>query len=154
MLAAEDFNDDKKDAGEIGAGHTVTALYELVPGDGSAELADPAVDDLRYQKNGKLTKRAKRGELLLLKLRYKQPTGTTSTLMEAPVQDEGKTFSQMDKDFKFAGTVAAFGMMLRGSPHKGNLTFAAVEEMAGDGIGQDKHGRRAEFSEMVTRRKS
>jgi Ca-activated chloride channel family protein len=153
VLAAADFDDDTKDAGEIGAGHTVTALYELVPGDGSAELAQTETDDLRYQQNGKLTKRAKRGELLLLKLRYKQPTGTTSTLIEAPVKDAGQTFSQMDDDFKFAGTVAAFGMMLRGSPHKGNLTFAAVEEMAGDGIGQDKHGRRAEFIELVTRAK-
>ena len=149
ILAAQDFNDDKKDAGEIGAGHTVTALYELIPVDAEIDVPIPVVDDLRYLKKARPSKEALSGELLDLKLRYKQPTGTESTLIEVPVKDEGKSFSAMDADFKFAAAVAAFGMMLRKSPHKGDATFAAVEEIAGDGLGQDKHGRRAEFLEMV-----
>ncbi len=149
ILAAQDFNDDKKDAGEIGAGHTVTALYQLVPADGEIDVEIPAVDDLRFQKQAKLSKRASSGELLNLKLRYKQPTGTESTLIEVPVKDQGKSFSAMDADFKFAAAVASFGMLLRKSPHKGDATFAAVEEIAGDGIGQDKNGRRSEFLDLV-----
>ncbi len=153
ILAAEDFNDDTKDAGEIGAGHTVTALYELVPAGGELDVDIPTVDESRYLKKAKLSKQADNGELLALKLRYKQPTGTESTLIEVPVKDEGKSFSAMDADFKFAASVAAFGMLLRNSPHKGDATFAAVEEIAGDGLGDDKKGRRTEFLEMVIRAK-
>ncbi len=153
ILAAQDFNDDKKDAGEIGAGHTVTALYELVPADGEADVEIPDVDESRYQKKVKLSKQADSGESLTLRLRYKQPTGTKSTLIEVPVSDEGSEFSAMDEDFKFAASVAAFGMLLRKSPHSGDATFAAVEEIAGDGLGDDKSGRRAEFLEIVRKAK-
>ncbi len=83
MLEAQDFNDDKKDAGEIGAGHTVTALYEIVPAK-RGDVDMPAVDNLRYQKQIKLSKEAASGEMLVLKLRYKQPEGNTSTLIQFP----------------------------------------------------------------------
>jgi len=152
MLEAQDFNDDKKDAGEIGAGHTVTALYEIVPAD--VDDADvPAVDDLRYQKRTRLSKDADSGEMLVLKLRYKQPEGDTSTLIEFPVTDSGKPFSQADQDFQFAAGVAAFGMLLRNSPHKGDATFAAVAEIAAGGVKDDDSGYRKEFLRLVAKAK-
>ncbi len=87
ILRAEDFNDDTKDAGEIGAGHTVTALYEVVPA--GKEGALPGIDALKYQKPVEATRESKSGELLTLKLRYKEPDGTTSKLMQVPVSDRG-----------------------------------------------------------------
>lgn len=152
ILAAQDFNDDTKDAGEIGAGHTVTALYELVPADGESELSLPSVDDLRYQKKSKPSKEARSNETLTLKLRYKAPDSepdAESTLIQFPVSDSGKGFSDADTDFQFAASVAAFGMLLRNSPHKGDATFAAVEEIATGGAENDSSGYRAEFIEMV-----
>ena len=88
MLQARDFNDDKKDAGEIGAGHTVTALYQIVPAEADdAEL--PPADDLRYQKPARLSSRADSGEMLVLKLRYKQPDGDVATKLSKPMTDQG-----------------------------------------------------------------
>ena len=87
ILRAEDFNDDTKDAGEIGAGHTVTALYEVVPA--GKEGALPGIDALKYQKPVEATRESKSGELLTLKLRYKEPDGATSKLMQVPVTDRG-----------------------------------------------------------------
>ncbi|NND98488.1 MAG: VWA domain-containing protein [Pirellulaceae bacterium] len=157
VMAAEDFADDKKDAGEIGAGHTVTALYELVPADASD---DELVDDdaaggikLRYQEKLRQRDGAGNGELLTLKLRYKQPTGTKSTLLEFPIKDDGKTFSQADQDFQFAASVASFGMLLRNSPHKGDANFDSVEELATAGAQGDKSGYRHEFVQMVQQAK-
>ncbi len=160
LLAKEDFNDDKKDAGEIGAGHTVTALYEVVP---VAALADrgkeatggtiPSVDPLKYQTPAQPNAAAKRGELLTLKLRYKAPDGDTSKLLEFPVTDKGAKFSDSSSDFRFASAVAAFGMILRDSPHKGNATFAAVAEIAEESKGDDKSGYRREFIGLAQRAK-
>ncbi len=153
ILAAEDFNDDKKDAGEIGAGHTVTALYEIVPADAKGELNTPKVDDLKYQKDRELTDAAAGDELLTLKLRYKQPTGDTSTLISFPVEDDTQRFSAASDDFQFAAAVASFGMLLRGSEHAGNATYDAVAEIAAGGLGDDEWGYRKEFVEMVKRAK-
>jgi len=149
MLRREDFNDDTKDAGEIGAGHRVTALYEIVP----AGQKDPAreSDPLKYQRETKLTKAANNGELMTLRLRYKQPEGDTSSLLEFPVRDQEKTFGQASQDFQFAAGVAGFGMLLRDSEHKGNLTFAAVQEIAAAGAAPDPHGYRQEFLKLVER---
>jgi Ca-activated chloride channel family protein len=159
MLAAEDFNDDKKDAGEIGAGHTVTALYEIVPvadeksEPASAEGADaatpPTVDDLKYQSTRQLTKDAESGELLTLKLRYKNPDAETSTLMTMPLAKSDARFSAASRDFQFAASVAAFGMILRGSQFKGDATLEAVQEIAESARGADRNGYRAEFVELV-----
>ncbi len=150
-LADEDFNDDKKDAGEIGAGHRVTALYEIVPVGAKSDVLTSKVDDLKYQKKPDLTAAAERDELLTLKLRYKQPEGDKSTLMTFAVEDSGKRFGEATTDFKFASAVASFGMLLRGSQFKGNLTYDAVLEIAGAAKGKDEFGYRDEFVRLVER---
>ena len=147
ILAAQDFNDDTKDAGEIGAGHTVTALYEIVPA--GVALDVPGVDPLKYQQPGRPTSAASSGELLTLKLRYKEPDGDTSSLLTFPVTDRGRSYAQASADFKFAASVAAFGMLLRDSPYKGTATYDAVLELAGEGAVNDSHGYRAEFIQLV-----
>jgi Ca-activated chloride channel family protein len=159
ILAAEDFNDDKKDAGEIGAGHTVTALYEIVPAEKGKRdeqpaetdkaATPPAVDDLKYQSTRKLTKEAKSSELLTLKLRYKQPDADTSTLMSMPLAKSDARFAAASRDFQFAASVAAFGMILRGSQFKGDATLDAVEEIAESAKGDDRFGYRGEFLGLV-----
>ena len=147
MLAKEDFNDDTKDAGEIGAGHTVTALYELVPAGGA--IATPGVDPLKYQRTPVLADKAAGGELLTLKMRYKQPDGDVSKLLEFPVTDAGKPYAEASPDFKFASAVAGFGMLLRDSQYKGNVTYDAVLELAEEGKGADRNGFRSEFVDLV-----
>lgn len=167
MLRAEDFNDDTKDAGEIGAGHTVTAFYEIVPA--GVEIDLPDVDPLKYQPavaemlsdegtpRGLPTNRdsipsaAQGGELMTVKLRYKEPDGDTSKLIEMPVIDGGLTLSDMSDDFVFAGSVASFGMLLRGSQHSGDFTYQAVLEMAQASIGEDPFGYRTEFVNLIKR---
>jgi secreted protein with Ig-like and vWFA domain len=160
-LRTEDFNDDKKDAGEIGAGHTVTALYEIVPASQKVEVAP--VDDLKYQKPVQdtpaqrvrelLEGKSQSNELLTLKMRYKAPDGDTSKKLEWPITDEGKSFSTASGDLKFAASVAGFGLLLRDSKYKGNLTYAATIELAQGGIGEDPHGYRKEFLDMVRKAK-
>ena len=152
MLRAEDFNDDTKDAGEIGAGHTVTALYEIVPA--GMPVDTPSVDPLRYQQPTAMTDTAFAGEIMTLKLRYKQPDGDTSKLLEFRVVDNGAGLYSATDDFKFASSVAAFGMILRGSEHKGAATFDTVLELAEDGLGGDAHGYRAEFIDLVRKAKT
>lgn len=147
ILRDEDFNDDTKDAGEIGAGHTVTALYEIVPAGREIDLPD--VDPLKYQRPAGTAGPAASGELLTLKLRYKEPDGDKSRLLEFPVVDVGKTFKDADADFAFAAAVASFGMLLRDSEHRGNATFSTVLDLAEAGRGEDTHGYRAEFIDLV-----
>jgi len=204
LLAREDFNDDKKDAGEIGAGHTVTALYEIVPAALAAEqeskhsemkaqirkLEDeiralkllmersrmtteeaaklntkieekhaqlaalkaqlPAeTDPLKYQEVTRPAPVAANGELMTLKLRYKAPDADFSKLVEFPVRDSGKAWKDSSKEYRFAASVAAFGMLLRGSQYKGLANWFLVEELAGEAKGTDPHGYRAEFIELV-----
>ena len=161
MLRKEDFNNDKVDAGEIGAGHCVTALYELTPATKAPApttrpaatqpvQAAPDVDPLKYQKHEIL----KSPELLTLKLRYKQPDGDTSTKIEMPVTDRGLSYSKASDDFKFAAAVSQFGMILRNSPHKGTASFDGVVELADEGKGKDEKGYRGEFVEMVKKAKA
>lgn len=147
LLRAEDFNDDTKDAGEVGAGHTVTALYEVVPAGKEGNL--PGVDALKYQKPVQVAPESKSGELLTVKLRYKEPEGETSKLLQLAVSDRKTAWTAASRDFKFASAVAAFGMILRDSPYKGNATFGSVLELATEGKGADKGGYRAEFIELV-----
>lgn len=152
MLRAEDFNDDKKDAGEIGAGHTVTALYEIVPA--GEKIDTPPVDPLRYQQVTRPSDAAVSGELLTLKLRYKEPDGQESKApLIFPVSDRGQQFGQASKDFKFAAAVASFAMLLRDSQHRGNTSYDAVLEIAQEGRGEDRNGYRASFLEIVKRAK-
>jgi Ca-activated chloride channel family protein len=151
MLRKEDFNNDAKDAGEIGAGHTVTALYEIVPVGG--EIRGGSVDDLKYQhpaeeKPERYVSDGSR-ELLTLKLRYKQPDGDKSRLLEFPVTDNGRRFANASTDFKFAAAVAEFGMLLRDSEFAGNSSYGAVLELAGEAKGTDAEGYRSEFLTLV-----
>ena len=163
MLRKEDFNNDKVDAGEIGAGHTVTALYEIVPaGTGATDPAAsvPPVDPLKYQSpnpNSVATTYAdpKRSEeTVTVKLRHKKPDGDTSELTERSFTDNGSKFENAAPDLKFAAAVAEFGMILRDSEHKGNGTFGAVIEWALEGKGRDTAGYRAGFIEMARKAQS
>jgi len=157
ILRKEDFNNDKIDAGEIGAGHTVTALYEVVPaGTNTNPAADvPPVDPLRYGTNATHTTNVDAGstsssaEMLTVKLRYKKPDGDKSELIERAVVDDGKQFANASADFKFAAAVAEFGVLLRDSEFKGNASLGAVLEWAQEGKGSDANGYRAGFLELV-----
>lgn len=149
VLAKEDFNDDKKDAGEIGAGHSVTALYELVPAGVEADAAKPLVDDLKYQSRPELTAAANSNELMTLKLRYKQPDGDTSSLVEFPVIDDDLQFENSDSNVQFAAAVAGFGMQLRRSEYAGSWTLADVIEVAQAAKGEDLNGLRTEFVQLA-----
>ncbi len=148
LLRAEDFNDDLEDAGEIGANHTVTALYEIVPR-GTEEVSLLGVDPLEYQSRLETTTAAGSGELLTLKLRYKEPQGTKSKLLKLPVQGSGRPYRQASPDFKFAAAVASFGMILRESAHRGHCTLDAVRELAEESKGRDTYGYRQELIELV-----
>jgi Ca-activated chloride channel family protein len=153
ILAAEDFNDDKKDAGEIGAGHSVTALYEVVPTGLKVDVSN--VDPLKYQATSRPGEDSPvSDELLTLKLRYKDPDAETSKLLEFPLLDAGPRFGQASTDFQFAAAVASFGMLLRNSEHKGTATYDAVLEIATAAQGPDVHGYRAELLEMVRKAKT
>jgi hypothetical protein len=150
-LADRDFNDDTKDAGEIGAGHTVTALYEVMLVGHETDLLPPAVDKLKYQKQPKVSDAAETGELLTVNLRYKQPDADQSTKLVVAVTDDGNDFDQASDDFRFAASVASFGMLLRGSQYRGNSDYGTVLNVADAARGKDRHGYRAEFVEMVKR---
>jgi Ca-activated chloride channel family protein len=147
LLAPEDFKDDTKDAGEVGAGHAVTALYELVPA--GARSARPAPDPLVFQGPRGLGPAARSGELVRLQLRYKQPDGRTSEAREWPVMDRGTRLEDAPPDFKFAAAVAGFGMILRDSAHKGTASLDGVLALAAAGLARDDSGYRAEFVELV-----
>jgi len=152
VLAKEDFNDDKKDAGEIGAGHAVTALYEIVPAGVDADALPPKTDPPKYQTESQPTETARRsGELMTLKLRYKRPDGgDTSTLIETPVRADAKTsFDAADADARFAAAVAGFGMQLRESPFKGSWTLPDVRKVAEAAKDDDEAGFRAELVELI-----
>jgi len=146
LLAAEDFNDDGKDAGDLGAGHTVTALYEIVPVGSSFAVDVPGVDPLRYQT---VTPRPAAGagdEIAFIKVRYKEPDGNRSRLIERPVLDR---LEPPSTDFRFASAVAGFGMLLRQSEHRGSMATERVLALARAGLGDDPDGYRRGFLEMV-----
>lgn len=149
LLNAEDFNNDKKDAGEIGAGHTVTALYEIIPV-GATDAASwvKQIDPLKYQKSTQ-TNEPVSEEWLTLKLRYKQPDGDQSTLIEIPVKGKVKTFNDATNNFRFAASVAGFGMLLRNSEYKGELSYSTVQEIARNARGKDEDGFKAEMIRLI-----
>lgn len=153
-LAAKDFRDDTKDAGEMGAGHVVTALYELVP-TGVAAPAAAKGEELRYQPNPEPAAPApavggvKAKESFVVKMRHKKPDSDTSTERELPVTDPGKGYAEASEDFRFAAAVASFAMLLRDSQYKGQATFALTQELAEAAKKHDPSGYRAEFLELV-----
>jgi Ca-activated chloride channel homolog len=149
VLAHQDFNDDRKDAGDIGAGHTVTALYEIVPP--GVEIQVPGVDPLKYQEPRRAEAAAGSDDLLTLKLRYKQPDGDRSALIEVPLEDRRQAFSAASVDFRFAAAVAAFGMSLRESPYKGDADLTKALGWARESLGADEGGLRAELLTLIER---
>lgn len=149
LLAKEDFNDDTKDAGEMGVGHTVTALYEIIPVGVKSNMYGK-VDDLKYQTPAKPISNVSltdSPELLTVKLRYKQPDGDKSVKMELPVVDNGK--NEVSSDMRFASAVAMFGQLLKGSDFKGSATYQKAIDLARSGISNDKDGYKAEFVRLA-----
>lgn len=147
LLANEDFNDDKKDAGELGAGHTVTALYEIIPA-GSAQDTRKT-DDLKYQQTTIKTEASGSNEILTVKFRYKQPNEDASRLIVQALNDQNITLDKSSDNFRFSASVAGFGMLLRASEFKGTLTYDRALELANSSKGKDEDGRRAEFIRLV-----
>ncbi len=148
LLRKEDFHDDSKDAGDIGAGHSVTALYELVPPSGDLALAQ--VDPLKYQTTAVSSSAKSSPELLTLKLRYKAPDSDTSKLMTMTVGDESGPFATATDNLRFAASVAELGMLLRNSPHKGQSSFGQAREIAQKSLGRDIEGYRHDFLSMIS----
>lgn len=166
VLQTEDFDNDAKDAGDIGAGHTVTALYEIVPA-GTVSTETPSSKPLKYQTQPQsqssapeaaeqqeiLSEAAQTGEMLTLALRYKLPDENESTRVEFTLENESRAFDEASTDFRFAASVAGFGMLLRDSKYRGTVTHPMVEEIARTSMGDDTHGYRAEFIDLVRRAK-
>lgn len=148
LLANEDFNDDLKDAGELGAGHSVTALYEIVPAGLESSVA--SVDALRYQKTA-ATNTAFGAELMQLKLRYKEPAGSRSRLISRTVLDRHQSVMAASANLRFAAAVAQAGMLLRDSEHRGQSSWASALALAQSARGADREGYRSEFLELVER---
>jgi len=148
MLAAEDFNDDKKDAGELGSGHTVTALYEIIPA-GVKDCFIKTVDPLKYQLNNGEIADESSPEIMTIKLRYKEPTGETSKLIQHPVIDSHLPFESTSENFRFSASVAEFGLLLRDSEYKQQSSFSQVVSLAKGARGKDANGYRSEFVRLV-----
>jgi Ca-activated chloride channel family protein len=147
LLRKEDFNDDTIDAGDIGAGHTVTAFYELIP-KGAEDDAARKVDPLKYVKPA--VSNGYTDELLTVNLRYKLPKETESSLLSFPVLTSSvRKAGKESGDFRFASAVAGFGMLLRDSPYKGNAGFDSIFKLAQTSVGKDLSGYRKGFLDMI-----
>ncbi|MEM8568338.1 MAG: von Willebrand factor type A domain-containing protein [Bacteroidota bacterium] len=146
LLKAEDFNNDKKDAGEIGSGHSVTALYEIIPVGAKSPFL---VDDLKYQKTTTLTETSNSDELMTVKLRYKDPKGIKSKLVVTELLDTNGRASNTSDNYRWSAAVAAFGMMLKDSDYKGDITYQEIIELAKTAKGNDDHGYRAELIRLM-----
>jgi Ca-activated chloride channel family protein len=149
LLRDQDFNDDTKDAGEIGAGHTVTALYEVVPF--GQPFENSGVDALKYQQPAQVSSNSNSKELLTIKVRYKDPDGSDSKLLSVWVADAGATIESASNNFKFSSAVAGFGMLLRDSKYKGEARYTDVARLARAAATADAQGYRAEFIQLVER---
>jgi len=147
VLAAEDFNDDAKDAGELGSGHTVTALYEVIPV-GVKDAFTRSTDSLKYQTNERKAL-ANTNELMTIKLRYKKPDEEKSKLISHPVMDKQTALANTSDNFRFAAAVAEFGLLLRNSAFKQQATYNQVVSLAKSASGMDENGYRAEFIRLV-----
>ena len=145
LLRSEDFNNDAKDAGDIGAGHSVTALYELVPPGGEIP-GGGSVDALKYQQQ---TATGSSPEMLTLKLRYKDPDGETSKLIAQPLLDVEGDIASASDNLRFAAAVAELGMLLRDSKYQGDASYDAVRQLAQKSLGRDAEGYRRDFLSMI-----
>lgn len=144
-----DFNDDKKDAGELGSGHTVTALYEIIPV-GVANPFDKTIDSLKYQSN-KVRKPAKfANELMTVKLRYKRPRDTRSQLIVTTINNSETSWKETSNNFRWSSAVAAFGMLLRESKFSQQTDLSAILNIAKGAEGKDREGYRREFIKMIS----
>lgn len=148
MLASEDFNDDQKDAGELGSGHTVTALYEVIPVGVKDEFTKP-VDDLKYQSNRTITANNS-NEIITVKLRYKKPDEDFSKLITQIVFDDNKPLVSTSNNFRFSAAVAEFGLLLRNSEFKEDGNYQQVISLAKSAKGNDANGFRSEFVNLVS----
>ncbi|SFH29277.1 YfbK domain-containing protein [Pedobacter insulae] len=146
LLADEDFNNDLKDAGDLGSGHTVTALYEIIPVGVKSNFAG-LIDDLKYQSTPKATPSYHGNEMLTIKLRYKEPTKNVSKSLQKVVMDNVNT--KTSDNFRFAAAVAEFGMLLRESDFKQNSSYPQLIELAMGALGSDKEGYRSEFVRLA-----
>jgi Ca-activated chloride channel homolog len=150
LLAKEDFNDDRKDAGDMGAGHAVTALYEVVPKGAETPAGQaPAVGPLRYQKDGVLAEAAQRPELLTVSVRYKLPNESESSKLALPVLDRNVPFAEASQDHRFAAAVAEVAQVLRGSTAAGNATLDSARSIAASAIGADPAQTRRELLAFI-----
>jgi Ca-activated chloride channel homolog len=147
MLKSEDFNNDKKDAGELGSGHTVTALYEIIPVGIDSEFFK--IDDLKYQTTKIDPSAANSKELMTIKLRYKKPDEEASKLIVHPLLDNNIPLAKTSENFRWSASVAAFGMLLRESEYVNNFSYDEVVQMAQRSRGEDVEGYRVEFINMV-----
>jgi len=147
MLRNEDFRDDTKDAGELGAGHTVSAIYEIIPAGSKETVAE--LDSLRYLEY-KITDEARKSpEIMWVKLRYKAPDSDTSVPLETPVYNKTLGLSDTSGIFNFSAAVVGYGLLLQNSEHKGSLTWDMVRSLAKDNIGEDKEGYRKDFLNLI-----
>ena len=149
LLHNEDFTDDKKDAGEVGSGHSVTALYEVVPVGIKTDVNIRMPDSLRYQRRTVQSTSAAGPELLFVKVRYKQPDGDQSRLISQPVLASAAASPPPSVDFQFQAAVAEFGLLLRNSDFKGKADLGHVITAAREARGQDPDGYRAEFVRLA-----
>jgi len=133
----------------MGAGHTVTVLYEVVPR--GVSIGVPGVDPLKYQQPVAAPAPNASNETLTVKLRYKEPTASDSKLLSFPLVDREQTFARASVDFRFAAAVASFGMILRDSPYKGTATFDSTLAIAEGSLGSDRSGYRREFMQLIQR---
>jgi len=147
QLNAEDFNNDKKDAGEMGAGHQVTALYEIITTDSNTEISK--IDELRYQENKKISNEKYNDELLTIKVRFKDPDKEESKLISVTVKDNCSDINKATENLKFIASVAQFGMLLRESEYKGNSNLKNTIELARTGKGKDENGYAGEFIRLI-----
>ena len=149
LLAKEDFDDDTKDAGELGAGHTVTALYEIVPAGTKSETPVSKAGDLKYQESRVKPAAEATAEIMTVKFRYKPVGQQESRLIETAVAHRGESFSASSENLRFSAAVAGFGMLLRDSKFKNDLTYEDVLAIAKGAVGEDESGDRAEFVRLV-----
>ena len=146
-LRKEDFADDTKDAGELGSGHSVTALYEIIPV--GAEDVLQSSDDLKYQNTTISPEATQTDEVLTVKLRYKFPEGDESQLLSHPVENTMVPIEEASENFRFSASVAEFGLLLRESEYRGDATYPQVLQLGKAAKGADTEGYRAEFLRLV-----
>ncbi len=147
LLNKEDFNDDTKDAGELGSGHTVTALYEIVPV--GVAFDQGTVDPLKYQSATKTNKTSFKGEMMTVKVRYKKPDGNKSMLVSKTVKNTNRNWKYASNNFKWSAAIAEFGMILRGSEYINTTSYNQVISLATSSKGADEYGYRTEFLRLV-----